>query len=114
MLQTTITAFFCHFPATTCSVATMHRITMEASLRIYPVTTRSAVTMPARTTSWMEFFCHLPTTTRSSAILLRSTEASLNPMASICTIPATTLYTITVSYTHLRAHETRHDLVCRL
>src|SRR5665648_1120688 len=24
------------------------------------------------------------------------------------------LYIITVSYTHLRAHETRHDLVCRL
>ena len=23
-------------------------------------------------------------------------------------------YTLTVSYTHLRAHETRHDLVCRL
>src|SRR5450759_2916283 len=23
-------------------------------------------------------------------------------------------YTIPVSYTHLRAHETRHDLVCRL
>ena len=24
------------------------------------------------------------------------------------------LYCIPVSYTHLRAHETRHDLVCRL
>src|SRR5665648_630334 len=23
-------------------------------------------------------------------------------------------HTVTVSYTHLRAHETRHDLVCRL
>src|SRR5450756_2944278 len=26
----------------------------------------------------------------------------------------TTTYSIPVSYTHLRAHETRHDLVCRL
>src|SRR5450756_2520839 len=26
----------------------------------------------------------------------------------------TTIRIITVSYTHLRAHETRHDLVCRL
>src|SRR5665648_1121717 len=26
----------------------------------------------------------------------------------------TTFYIIAVSYTHLRAHETRHDLVCRL
>src|SRR5665648_614940 len=24
------------------------------------------------------------------------------------------VYSVTVSYTHLRAHETRHDLVCRL
>src|SRR5665648_684341 len=29
-------------------------------------------------------------------------------------VPAQDLYIETVSYTHLRAHETRHDLVCRL
>src|SRR5665648_620980 len=29
------------------------------------------------------------------------------------TIPAARIY-MAVSYTHLRAHETRHDLVCRL
>src|SRR5450756_847449 len=29
-------------------------------------------------------------------------------------MPATQLGVDTVSYTHLRAHETRHDLVCRL
>src|SRR5450759_3733811 len=28
--------------------------------------------------------------------------------------PASAGSTVTVSYTHLRAHETRHDLVCRL
>src|SRR5450759_462884 len=39
---------------------------------------------------------------------------------SICRGSSTTITlsgyqgTITVSYTHLRAHETRHDLVCRL
>src|SRR5665648_1150306 len=29
-------------------------------------------------------------------------------------IPTLEEYLVTVSYTHLRAHETRHDLVCRL
>src|SRR5665648_1213413 len=28
--------------------------------------------------------------------------------------PALSAWSVTVSYTHLRAHETRHDLVCRL
>src|SRR5450756_2774051 len=33
----------------------------------------------------------------------------------ICTLrPGDRHWTIAVSYTHLRAHETRHDLVCRL
>src|SRR5665648_366502 len=31
-----------------------------------------------------------------------------------CFIPFSHHYPKTVSYTHLRAHETRHDLVCRL
>src|SRR5450756_3170967 len=29
-------------------------------------------------------------------------------------VPVPEMRTTTVSYTHLRAHETRHDLVCRL
>src|SRR5450756_852545 len=29
-------------------------------------------------------------------------------------VPYYTIYMDTVSYTHLRAHETRHDIVCRL
>ena len=34
--------------------------------------------------------------------------------APVQTPPAPKAYTSPVSYTHLRAHETRHDLVCRL
>ena len=35
-------------------------------------------------------------------------------MAALCNENATQNGLQTVSYTHLRAHETRHDLVCRL
>src|SRR5450756_2738109 len=61
----------------------------------------------------------------SARTLLALANSDITVMASniICTLPDSTLLrispealcgTCTVSYTHLRAHETRHDLVCRL
>src|SRR5450756_652548 len=35
-------------------------------------------------------------------------------LATVAVIIVTVIWVIAVSYTHLRAHETRHDLVCRL
>src|SRR5665648_1047329 len=55
-------------------------------------------------------------TARSRWIVLRRSTMDRNPMIlgrrrfMAVTIPLTWS---TVSYTHLRAHETRHDLVCR-
>src|SRR5659263_635156 len=45
-----------------------------------------------------------------------STPAALIPgLISITTLfSASSIEPVSVSYTHLRAHETRHDLVCRL
>src|SRR5665648_1074316 len=37
-------------------------------------------------------------------------EVTVNGRSEITNVPAI----VAVSYTHLRAHETRHDLVCRL
>src|SRR5450759_1105212 len=34
--------------------------------------------------------------------------------ASVVDVGKGVIHVVTVSYTHLRAHETRHDLVCRL
>src|SRR5450756_2495193 len=47
-----------------------------------------------------------------SRIVMRSLTAVVR---KVTRYPATApVRSITVSYTHLRAHETRHDLVCRL
>src|SRR5450756_3218982 len=40
---------------------------------------------------------------------VKSSNTSTNPRSR----PASSLSAVAVSYTHLRAHETRHDLVCR-
>src|SRR5450756_2893096 len=45
-----------------------------------------------------------------SKVRLRSTLASFGSRASTSGLARQ----MSVSYTHLRAHETRHDLVCRL
>src|SRR5450756_924713 len=47
-----------------------------------------------------------PPSTAAPPILTRSGESQPSPP------PAGTFSPIAVSYTHLRAHETRHDLVC--
>src|SRR5665648_681354 len=51
-------------------------------------------------------------TTQLSDVTAGGTWSSATP--AVATVNATGLITGAVSYTHLRAHETRHDLVCRL
>src|SRR5450759_3211383 len=49
----------------------------------------------------------------STIQLLRLPFSSLKPLGALCLV-VVAAYLVPVSYTHLRAHETRHDLVCRL
>src|SRR5665648_483436 len=62
---------------------------------------------------------HSPMTDHQIAHMFGARPASLirehdwrNDVVTVGTVPAE--YVKAVSYTHLRAHETRHDLVCRL
>src|SRR5450756_2639225 len=54
----------------------------------------------------------------AAAINARAAQSSPVPAHTVIGPPAPTrscgIRPMTVSYTHLRAHETRHDLVCRL
>src|SRR5450759_1077854 len=63
-----------------------------------------------------------PAVTLRVETLLSASGGIANPwMGTLCVWPEAIvaivpdcLSTVPVSYTHLRAHETRHDLVCRL
>src|SRR5665648_300068 len=46
-------------------------------------------------------------------ISLWKQQINMSDLLRICT-PSYFTISVAVSYTHLRAHETRHDLVCRL
>src|SRR5450756_2556566 len=56
---------------------------------------------------WLMSYGSNPVATRSPAVVVRI--ALSPPVPASCPITY-----LSVSYTHLRAHETRHDLVCRL
>ena len=47
-------------------------------------------------------------------LLLPCVHPKSSLLRYLCQVAYTDLRSVTVSYTHLRAHETRHDLVCRL
>src|SRR5450759_5728095 len=55
-----------------------------------------------------------PTVRTVSPVDSEPTGSAAVSADSAALLPARTSSLITVSYTHLRAHETRHDLVCRL
>ena len=48
------------------------------------------------------------------ALLTMNSNDLIESMTFVPSVTETVQSSSTVSYTHLRAHETRHDLVCRL
>src|SRR5450756_88641 len=72
---------------------------------ISPVENSSAVRFVARYS-----YSPLCSLTRTN---LSDIFSALAKTSCVC-VPLWTLSLLSVSYTHLRAHETRHDLVCRL
>src|SRR5665648_1140012 len=66
-----------------------------------------------------EIFCRsfIIRPSRSAKLFVKGTRGSVRKRSTSCLRVlrrSKRLWPIPVSYTHLRAHETRHDLVCRL
>src|SRR5450756_2967858 len=86
-----------------------------------PVTTKMENQALRLTCSWKIQTPNMAVATPSKLIRREAVAAGVERILNISTMGAKTPPTRTdavshgpVSYTHLRAHETRHDLVCRL
>src|SRR5450756_1155259 len=74
---------------------------------------------PSRCRRWRNGLCRISDRYRLARCLARPTIRALPRLrlllrAEIYACCSPWAGVLTVSYTHLRAHETRHDLVCRL
>src|SRR5450756_2891574 len=94
-------------------------VTTAGAAAAVPLGTATAGTRPATTTA-----STVPTTRRVLGCRMFRPFANVSMYAHVASLDryrqrfsktfSMTSYSVTVSYTHLRAHETRHDLVCRL